>query len=128
LGQHPQLALAGWSYRCGGEIGHFCILRATRGNPDYTEAAKWYRLAAEQGNAEGQVNLGTMYAEGQGVPQDYALAHKWLNLAAAKGGTTRGIAVKARGIVASEMTPEQIAEAQRLAREWMAGVEKRMKN
>ncbi|MFP6745782.1 MAG: hypothetical protein VCB77_11420 [Alphaproteobacteria bacterium] len=44
----------------------------TRVYPDYTEAAKWYRLAAEQGNAEGQRRLGTLYAEGQGVPQDLA--------------------------------------------------------
>jgi TPR repeat protein len=68
-----------------------------------------------------------MYFDGQGVPQDYVLAHKWLNLAAAQGGMRSDTAVKARDNVASQMTPEQIAEAQRLAREWMAAFEKRKK-
>ena len=36
-----------------------------------TEAVKWYRMAAEQGIASAQYNLGVMYANGQGVPQDY---------------------------------------------------------
>ena len=111
-----QLRLGNWSYRCPGGIGWRC--RLISANPDYTEAAKWYRLAAEQGNAEAQRSIGAMYAEGQGVPQDYVLAHKWLNLAAAQGGTISDIAVKMRDHVASKMTPEQIAEAWRLAREW----------
>ena len=37
---------------------------------DYAEALKWYRLAAEQGDAASQDNLGKMYASGEGVPQD----------------------------------------------------------
>ncbi len=37
---------------------------------DYAEAAKWYRLAAEQNNAAAQYNLSLMYANGQGVPRD----------------------------------------------------------
>ena len=52
---------------------------------DYTQAAKWFRLAAEQGNVDAQYNLGTMYSNGQGVPQDYAQAVKWLRLAAEQG-------------------------------------------
>ena len=48
---------------------------------DYAEAARWYRKAAEQGNAIAQTNLGTMYFQGQGVPQDYAEAVRWCNLA-----------------------------------------------
>ena len=122
-----QLALAGWHARCGGNIGPLCRLRMGSPNLDYTEAAKWYRLAAEQGNAEAQRNIGVMYAEGQGVPQDYVMAHKWLNLAAAQGGTTRDTVVKSRDAVAAKMSPEQIAEAQRVAREWMAAFEKRKK-
>jgi len=46
------------------------------------------------------------------------MAHKWLNLAAAREGTTRDIAVKVRDAVAAIMTPAQISEAQKLAREW----------
>jgi len=56
-----------------------------------------------------------MYRKGQGVPQDYVQAHMWVNLAATQG---REDARKARDILAFQMTPAQIAEAQRLAREW----------
>ena len=56
-----------------------------------------------------------MYALGQGVPKDYVEAHKWLSLAAAQG--YKDVA-KFRDLIASTMTHAQIAEAQRLAREW----------
>ena len=56
-----------------------------------------------------------MYDNGQGVPQDYVQAHKWYNLAAASGNKD---AVKNREIVAAKMTPAQIAEAEKLVREW----------
>ena len=79
------------------------------------EAVKWYRLAADQGNAEAQSRLGSMYANGDGVPQDYAEAHMWLNLSAAQGNPD---AARERDRVALHMSPAQIAEAQRLAREW----------
>ena len=82
---------------------------------DYAEAIKWHRLAANQGNAQAQLLLGGMYFEGQGVTQDYAQAYIWFNLSAAQG--FQG-AAKARDIVSTFMTPAQIAEAQRLAREW----------
>jgi uncharacterized protein len=82
---------------------------------DYVEAVRWYRKAAEQGFAAAQTHLGVMYEEGRGVPQDYVEAHKWWNLAAAQGNAD---AVKNRDIVAKRMTPAQIAEAQKLAREW----------
>lgn len=74
---------------------------------------------AAQGDASAQFNLGVIYAEGQGVPQDYVQAHKWINLAAAKGtGEDRNKRAKVRRRVAAKMTPAQIAEAQKLAREW----------
>lgn len=83
------------------------------------EAAKLVRQAAEQGNADGQFALGTLYATvGNGVPQDFALAHMWLNLAAAQGHEQAKTFLP--GLAAS-MTPDQIAEAQRLAREWSSG-------
>ncbi len=67
-----------------------------------------------------QYNLGVMYDIGRGVPQDYAQAHMWLNLAASRfpPGKDRDNAVKNRDIVAEKMTPAQISEAQKLAREW----------
>jgi uncharacterized protein len=55
---------------------------------DYAEAVKWYRLAAEQGNANAQYNLGVMYDNGDGVVQDYAEAVKWYRLAAEQGNAT----------------------------------------
>ena len=82
---------------------------------DYAEALKWYRLAADQGEARAQFFLGAMYAEGKGVPQDQVLAHMWFNLSAAQGD---GNAVTNRDITARLMTPDQLAEAQRLTREW----------
>jgi len=82
---------------------------------DFHEAAKWYLKAAEQGVVNAQYNLGLKYLEGLYLPKDYVRAHMWFNLAAAGGSAS---AVKNREFAASQMTPEQITEAQRLAREW----------
>jgi uncharacterized protein len=61
-------------------------VQPSRGVPqNYAEALKWYRLAADQGNASAQNNLGGMYAAGRGPPQDYAEALKWYRLAANQG-------------------------------------------
>lgn len=84
---------------------------------DYKEAVKWYQLAAEQGNAEAQFNLGIMYAKGEGVLQDNVYAHMWWNIVASEGNET---AKKGRDIIAKQMTPSQIEEAQKLARECVA--------
>jgi hypothetical protein len=61
-----------------------------------------------------------MHHQGAGVPQDFVEAYKWYNLAAARFVHPQGVdrAVQARDAVAGQMTPEQIAEAQRLTREW----------
>jgi len=87
---------------------------------DYAEAVGWWRKAAEQGYAKAQYNLGVMYDYGKGVPQDYAQAHKWYNLAAFRFplGEDHDRAVKDSNIVGICMTPAQISEAQKLAREW----------
>ena len=87
---------------------------------DYAEALKWIRRAAEQGHELAQSNLGFAYRDGEGVPQDYVQAHMWLNLAAAQAKLVAGrnIAGEARDSIAAKMSPAQIAEAQRLAREW----------
>jgi len=95
---------------------------------DYVEAGNWYRRAAEQGFAEAQTNLGTMYFTGLGVPKDYVLAYMWSILATsgypASEKTKRAEAEKIRDIAASKLTPAQIAEAQRWAREWTPKKEK----
>ena len=82
---------------------------------DDAKAMAWFRKAAEQGNAEAQINLGAIYLTSKSLPQDYVEAHKWFNLSAAQGGKN---AEKYRDLLANIMTPDQITEAQRLAREW----------
>ncbi len=87
---------------------------------NYDEAAKWYRLAAEQGHAYGQATVANMYAKGMGVIQNYVLAHMWFDLAAVRfpPGEERELAVGNRDKIEKRMRLEQVAEAQRLAREW----------
>ena len=77
---------------------------------DLAEAARLYRAAAEQGNDDAQFNLGRLYAEGVGVPRDLVEAYVWFGLAVAQG--RRG-AEERRHEVAAELTPEQLAEAER---------------
>ena len=76
---------------------------------------QWCSLAADQGSADAQNNLGVAYLKGDGVPQDFVRAHMWFNLSAAQGKKS---AAKNRDRIAALMTPAQIAEAQTLAREW----------
>ena len=86
---------------------------------DYAEAARWYRLAAEQGYVQAQYNLGILYIDGQGVARDFVEAHMWISLAAAQSsGEDHERLVRGRDGLAGEMTPDQVAEAQRRAREW----------
>jgi TPR repeat protein len=108
---------------------------------DDSEATKWYRKAAEQGDADAQFNLGASYQDGFGVARDYRQAAAWYRKAADQGDSdaqfnlalrlaasraldaeARKMAVTGRDDVAAKMTPEQIAEAQRLAREWKLAI------
>ena len=82
---------------------------------DDKTAAKWWKLAAKQGNANAQSNLGGMYCNGQGVIQDNVYAHMWFNIAASSGDSEN--ASGNRDIVAKQMTTSQLETAQRLARE-----------
>ena len=52
---------------------------------DAVEAVKWYRKAADQGDADGQSNLGLMYQNGRGVAKDEVEAVKWYRKAADQG-------------------------------------------
>ena len=74
----------------------------------------WYLKAAEQGIEPAQYYLGIIYLTGLGVP-NYIEAYKWWDLAATAGNADA--AVK-RDNVTAGMTSEQIADAQRLVREW----------
>jgi len=114
-------AAARW-YRKAANQGHAkaqfnlgIMYRNGQGVPqDNAAAARWYRKAADQGNARAQTNLGFMYGKGHGVTQDYVQAYMWYILAA-QGEKDTG---ELRDGLAKQKTPAQIAEAQKLAREW----------
>ena len=81
---------------------------------DYKEAMKWYLLAAEQGNKDAPNNIGVMHMIGLGVSRDFAKAHKWFTIA----GTKDFEAKSNKKFTERRLTPEQIAESERLASEW----------
>jgi len=76
-----------------------------------------YERDAKEGRAEALYNLGLAYSTGQGVGIDLIAAHKWFNLAAVRGVEA---AKSWRNQLAAEMQPSQIAQAQKLAREWLS--------
>ena len=79
------------------------------------EAVKWFQRAADQGNAIAQSILAASYANGEGAEKNFVEAYKWYNLASAQGNIS---ATTARDNLAASMTPDQIAEAQRLSSEF----------
>jgi TPR repeat protein len=85
-----------------------------RGVPkNIREAVKWYERAAMKNYAAAQVAMGYKYVLGEGIRQDYVLAHAWFNLAAASGSIDGR---ELREKIARQMTPSQLAEAQKRAR------------
>jgi len=82
---------------------------------NYDEAAKWFRMAAEQANPEAMFRYGCMLYYGRGVERELVSAHMWFNLAAAAEFKA---ADDYREMVAEKMTPQEISEAQKLARNW----------
>ena len=83
---------------------------------DDAEAGRWYRLAAEQGHASAQLNLGVMHAAGEGVLKDSVLAHMWSNIAGANGNAS---ARKLRDSLERDMTRAEVSRATELARACM---------
>ncbi len=73
-------------------------------------------LGARTGSADSLFELGMLYATGRDVAADLVVAHKWFNLAAARGNAA---ALTRRLELAREMSCDQIAQAQKLAREWL---------
>jgi S1-C subfamily serine protease len=76
---------------------------------------KWFRKAAEQNYADAQSVLISCYYMGQGVPKNYVEAYKWCLLAAARGDE---VAKKGVAEMENQMSREQIAEGQKLARDF----------
>ncbi len=68
------------------------------------------------GSAEDMYRLGLAYSTGQDAPLDLVEAHKWFNLAALHGNAEAKVY---RKDIAAQLTGEDIAAAQRAAREWL---------
>jgi len=73
-------------------------------------------LAAQTGTPDALFELGMLYSTGRVVDANLVVAHKWFNLAASRGNAS---ARTYRLELAQEMSADQIAEAQKLAREWL---------
>jgi len=86
------------------------------GSQNYGEAVKWYRKAAEQGDAGAQYQLGIMYEIGRSVPSDYVEAYKWFKLAADHGQEYAAELLSSSAmserltLLSSIMTPVQLQE------------------
>lgn len=74
-------------------------------------------FAAEGGAPDALFELGLMYASGREVERDFVSAHKWFNLAALRGNDE---AKRYRLELSREMSRQEVARAQRLAREWIS--------
>ena len=84
---------------------------------DMTKSLLWFKLAAYQGNASAQSNLGVLFESGYGVLQDNIMAHMWYNIASANGNEE---ASEWRDKRAGLMTPADISKAQTMASECMS--------
>lgn len=86
---------------------------------DFEQAAQWYRRAAYQYVADAQFALGELYRLGRGVPGDDILAYMWFTVAIQNAESYIAEGYRAsRDDLARTMRPDQIAEGERLAREW----------
>lgn len=81
--------------------------------PEYEKAAYWYKQAALQGSAEGQMALGTFYMMGWGVDQDFEEAHRWLSKSSAQGNATANTWLK---LIQEKMSPEAMAQLKNSSR------------
>lgn len=111
-------------YRLAAEQGHvgamnllgLALAGGAEGVPQDLAAARgWLERTAALGNPVGLFALGQFHAEGLGVERDLVAAHVWFNLAAAYGHPQ---GAEARGQIEALLTPEQIRDAQKMARDW----------
>ena len=78
-----------------------------------TEAAKWFKIVAEKGNADAQYNMGIMHYFGKGVPQNNVLAYQWFEIAYTSGFDS---ARKTRDEIAQLMSVDDTSKAQKMAK------------
>jgi TPR repeat protein len=91
------------------------LMYARGGQQDYKMAVYYLRLAANEGHDVAQRRLGELYQRGEGVQQDFIKAYMWYSLGSAHGAEA---GARLRDALAKQMDPDQIAEAQKLVREW----------
>ena len=89
---------------------------------DKGEAVRWFTKAAEAGNPLGQSGLGLMYASGSVVNRDDVRAYMWYDIAASNQSEKRkkDLSLKDRDHTAVRLSPQQLAQAQRLAQKCKA--------
>jgi len=97
---------------------------------DDAEAARWFAKAGAQGNWRGQMKMGMCHMCGLGLPMDPVRAYMWFDLAASRAtGHDQMLNRNLRDVFASmNLTPDQVAEGKRLAREWKPQKPSRQKN
>ena len=101
------------------------VVPSTLASGDPYDAAV-YRKMADRGDAGAMFLLGRLYTGGQAFRVDLVEGHKWYNLAASRASSEwYPIYARERDVLAPSMTPQQVGDAQRRAREWLAAFEKR---
>jgi hypothetical protein len=88
---------------------------AERGDPA-AEAARWFVKGAEQGQAEAQLLLGTLFFFGQGVPQSYVFAFAWCDIAETNGQSD---ASECRDAALEHMSPTEMAQSFKIVSDWL---------
>ncbi|MEP3944609.1 hypothetical protein [Ascidiaceihabitans sp.] len=92
-------------------LGQWLLTQESRA----TDAIRWLERAALAGHVPSQYRLGDAYSTGAGAPLDYVQAHAWMNIAAASGHIK---ARETRSLLNDLMTPDDVAKAQTIAREF----------
>lgn len=90
---------------------------------DLTEAARWYREAAEQGDAASQAAIAAMYYVGLGVPQSKVFSYQWAVISLTNPSRALEYQSDLQAALAeltAELTPTEIAEAEKLVKQWEA--------
>ena len=125
LGQSSDLKEQMQSAATGDELAQLELaIRYVKGDgvpQDYARAFDWFQKSAMQGCEIAQVRLGTMYFSGKGVPMDFVRAYAWWNVASSRGDPD---ATDLRNGIGRRMTPEQIADAQKLSTDLAAKIPK----
>ncbi len=82
---------------------------------DYRSAFKWYLRSAKNGYRRAQHRLGSMYARGTGVKQNYIKAYAWCKVSAAQHSRRALLKLKK---IEFRMDPDEISNARKLSRQY----------